>query len=122
MEHGRIKIRPLWGMHDQTFIDGKKIWFVQRLIEKTKDLEVQTMPLSALNIYNLYPIIESMNDFVCHIQKVNDANLKYPIILDQDGYVMDGRHRIAKAILNGETEIKYVRFDETPPPDKYKEE
>ena len=73
--------------------------------------------MGALNIYSLYPKIESMHDFVAHMKKVMDADLEYPIILDDEGYVMDGRHRIAKAILEGRDSIKYVRFDETPEPD-----
>ncbi len=58
-----------------------------------------------------------MREFVGHIQKVLDADLTYPIILDDEGYVMDGRHRIAKALLEGHESIKFVRFEKTPGPD-----
>lgn len=109
-----IKIKNLWGMIDQNYRSGNKKWFVSRLIEKAKDLPVKEMDMGALNIYNICPSIESMHDFVSHMKKVLDADLEYPIILDDEGYVMDGRHRIAKAILEGKDSIKYVRFDETP--------
>ena len=112
-----IKIKKLWDMTTQNFRSGNNKWFVSRLIEKAKDLPVREMDMSALNIYSLYPKIESMHDFVAHMQKVMDADLEYPIILDDEGYVMDGRHRIAKAILEGRDSIKYVRFDKTPTPD-----
>jgi hypothetical protein len=52
----------------------------------------------------------------------NFQSRKCHIILDDDGYVMDGRHRIAKAILTGEKSIKFVRFDVTHSPDFYEEE
>ena len=53
-------------------------------------------------------------DFVQHIEKVNSADLECPIILDEEGYVMDGRHRIAKALLQKVNSIKAVRFEKTP--------
>lgn len=101
----------------QTFNDDGKRWFVSRLIDKAKELPVQTMPMSALNIYHLAPNIENMKSFVSHVRAVLDADLSYPIILDEEGYVMDGRHRIAKALLEGKETISFVRFDETPCPD-----
>jgi hypothetical protein len=106
----------------QTFEDNGKRWFVSRLIEKAKELPVQTMPMSALNLYTLSPHIENMKSFVSHIQAVMDADLSYPIILDEEGYVMDGRHRIAKALLEGKENISFVRFDETPRPDYFEKE
>ena len=98
--------------------DGKrKKWSILRLIENAKDLPVQKMPMSGLNIVNLHPIPENMIDFVRHILTVKKANLKYPIILDDEGYIMDGRHRVAKALLMGKKTIKFVRFNQTPDPD-----
>ena len=67
-----------------------------------------------LNTYNLYPSVNSSTGFVKEMQQVLDADLKHPIILDDEGYVMDGRHRVCKALLKGVKSIKAVRFDETP--------
>lgn len=121
MADGSVKIRDNWTMENQKFSDGGKTWFVSRLIEKAKGLPIQEMPLSGLNTYNMFPKSATMNEFVSHVKKVNDADLSYPIILDDEGYIMDGRHRVAKAILIGEKTIKFVRFDETPAPDKYED-
>src|SRR6056297_2622871 len=104
-------------LNQQTFEDGGQRWFVSRLTEKAKDLPVQEMPITALNIYNLFPKVNSMRNFVGHIRKVQEADLSYPIILDDEGYCMDGRHRIAKALLEGRETIKFVRFEVTPGPD-----
>jgi elongation factor P hydroxylase len=46
-----------------------------------------------------------------------EADRSYPIILAADGRVMDGMHRIARAVLDGETTIKAVRFTTDPEPD-----
>ena len=53
---------------------------------------------------------------VMHVKAILESNLDFPIILDEDGYILDGRHRIMKAILNGESTIKAVRFEENPAP------
>ena len=44
-------------------------------------------------------------------------DLARPIILGADGRVMDGMHRVAKAILEGNATIKAVRFLKEPDPD-----
>ena len=53
---------------------------------------------------------------VMHMKAVLNADLSFPIILDEDGEIMDGRHRIMKAILEGKRNIKAVRFNENPEP------
>jgi ParB-like chromosome segregation protein Spo0J len=53
---------------------------------------------------------------VMHMHAVKNADLKYPIILDEDGEIMDGRHRIMKALYLGVESIKAVRFDANPSP------
>jgi len=71
------------------------------------------IPLEHLNIYKTYNTM-SLRELVGHMKSVNNADLKYPIILDEDGEVMDGRHRIMKALLTGKKTIKAVRFEENP--------
>ncbi len=117
----KIKIKDPSPLEKQIFTDDKEVWFISRLIEKAKDLPVQEMPIHALNMCYLHPKSNTMQEFVGHIQKVLDADPQFPIILDEEGYVMDGRHRIAKTLLEGKETIKFVRFEETPAPDKIKE-
>ena len=92
-------------------------WTVARLIMLSKDLEVFEIPLQHMNVYNTYSEL-SLRKMVMHMNAVNDADLSHPIILDEDGELMDGRHRIMKAMLNGEKTIKAVRFDKNPDPCK----
>lgn len=51
-----------------------------------------------------------------HMKAVNEADMAYPIILDEDGDLMDGRHRLMHAMLNEHKTIKAVRFDKNPEP------
>ncbi|GAG07020.1 unnamed protein product, partial [marine sediment metagenome] len=53
--------------------------------------------------------------------QVNDADLSCPIILDDEGYVMDGRHRVMKALLLKKETIKAVRFEKNPVHDYLKD-
>lgn len=73
------------------------------------------VPLNHLNVYYYYENL-TLRDMVMHMKAVQEADLEKPIILDEDGDLMDGRHRLMKAMLNGAETIKVVRFDENPPP------
>ena len=53
-----------------------------------------------------------------HFKAVVAADLDCPIILEEDGDIMDGRHRIMKAMYEGRDTIKAVRFDANPSPCK----
>jgi len=45
-----------------------------------------------------------------HARLIATADLAYPIILAVDGRVMDGMHRVARALLEGRPTIAAVRF------------
>lgn len=94
---------------------------VARLGELSKDFPVMEIPLRHLNIYHVYHKL-TLRQMVAHMRAVESADLDYPIILDEDGEVLDGRHRIMKAILLNKQTIKAVRFDTNPEPDKVEED
>ena len=94
---------------------GKNHWSVGRLIMLSKDFKVMTIPLDHLNIYHSYERI-TLREMATYIRAVNDSDLDYPIILDEDGEIMDGRHRIVKCLVEGIKTIKAVRFDRNPTP------
>lgn len=110
-----MKIKKFCSPNEQSSILGKATWSVPRLFELSRDLPVMDVPLDHLNIYYTYEKI-SLRSMVMHMMAVNDADLSCPIILDEDGDVMDGRHRIMKALLLGKETIKAVRFEENPTP------
>lgn len=99
----------------QVFSDGNRRWRITRLIKLAEELKPFKIPMKHFNFANLKPNIHTMQHFVENVRAVNDADLSFPIILDEEGFVMDGRHRVAKAILTGEKYILAVRFKETPP-------
>jgi hypothetical protein len=110
-----MKIEEFIPVNTQMSRLGKSSWSVARLLQLSKSLKVMDIPIDHLNVYYKYDDL-TLREMVTHIKAVNEANLDYPIILDEDGELMDGRHRIMKALLNGEKTIKAVRFDENPRP------
>jgi hypothetical protein len=55
-------------------------------------------------------------EVVDHARLMLDSNLAFPIILSSDGRVMDGMHRVCKALLQTRTGIEAVRFIHDPAP------
>nr|DAH77764.1 MAG TPA: hypothetical protein [Caudoviricetes sp.] len=66
--------------------------------------------------------INCFDDFIFHSLKIQNADLKYPIILDSYGRVCDGYHRIAKTLIEGKTEIDAIRIQRMPKPDGREQE
>ena len=115
-----IKIKK-WDTPDNQVSNlGRHTWSVSRLFELSRNLPVMEIPLKHLNVYSIYERL-TLRDMVMHMKAVHEADLDTPIILDEDGELMDGRHRIMKALLLGNESIKAVRFDENPYPCKSSE-
>lgn len=92
-------------------------WSIPRLFELTRELPVMEVPLDHLCVCYSYDNLR-LRDMVMHMKAVQEADLNTPIILDEDGELMDGRHRLMKAMLLGLPTIKAVRFDKNPAPCK----
>ncbi len=59
----------------------------------------------------------TVRNVVSHFRRILEADLSIPIILRADGRILDGLHRLAKAMVEGHTTIRAVRFTEMPAPD-----
>ena len=114
----------LWKeLHDQSTWDesGTKRWHVAKLVDAAKSLPVMNVPLEHLHTGKTIEGIPIML-FVEHMKKILGADLSYPVILQDDGRIMDGAHRAAKAIFLEEDTIKAVRFVKNPEPDYIEED
>ena len=106
---------------DNTCSSDGKVWTVTNLIARAKDLEPFDLPLAA--IYSgteVWTPVGSAYGIAHHVRRAVDVNTEYPIILCQQGFIMDGWHRVLRALIDGKTTIKAVRFVETPPYDYLK--
>ena len=100
---------------------GLLAWDVDRLVLLTRNFPIRRVPLTQIRELD-EPVFgegESLTwrSLVAHAQLLDAAELTYPIILAADGAVMDGRHRVAKALREGRSSIDAVQFPEDPPPD-----
>jgi len=112
---------PVWfSPKEQSCSLGRHTWTVARLIELSRDLPIMDISLDHLNVYYSYEKL-TLRDMVMHMNAIMAADLTKPIILDEDGELMDGRHRIMKALFIGDKTIKSVRFEENPRPDEVRE-
>jgi hypothetical protein len=115
-----MKIKDWISPSEQMSSIGNHSWSVPRLFELARELPVMDIPLDHLDLWHSYKDL-TLREMVMHMKAVNDADLGRPIILDEDGQIMDGRHRLMKAMLTGAATIKAVRFDENPSPCRVKE-
>jgi hypothetical protein len=98
-------------------------WDVDRLVELSEDLPIQEVALSSIweidEVYWFDPETDppTVRRVVDHLRLMQEVDMAYPIILGDDGRVMDGMHRVARALLEGRVGIQAVQFDEIPEPD-----
>jgi hypothetical protein len=102
---------------------GLRAWDVDRLVELSRDLPRRRVALASIReIDEVYWFDGQDEQPTCrkllgHMQLIEDADLSYAIILSADGRVMDGMHRVLKALAQGCEEIEAVQFEQTPEPD-----
>jgi len=109
--------------HFRRMPQGLCAWNVHRLIECSTNLVREPVPLSAIReLDEPYWSSDENQKLTCrevvdHARLMLDCDLAYPVILSSDGRVMDGMHRICKALLQGLSEVEAVRFVDDPEPD-----
>ena len=101
--------------------EGLCAWDVRKLIELSRDFPVMPYKVAEcpeLESNHWYKhVVPTPASIIEHAELIRDADLSYPIILGADDRVMDGMHRICKAVMEGLSEIPAVRFVEDPEPD-----
>ena len=109
--------------HFQNSERGVLAWDVHRLIDLTLGLTPIDVPLEDIRELNeSYWFSGEGDQPTCrkiaeHAQLINESSLEHPIIINTDGRVMDGMHRVCKALMNEMKSIKAFRLAATPEPD-----
>jgi hypothetical protein len=100
---------------------GLLAWDVDRLVALSRHLPVRAVPLTEIREIDEAVFGEdeapTWRSFAAHVRLVQDAELRYPIIRAADGAVMDGMHRVTKALVQGRDTIEAVQFAADPAPD-----
>lgn len=102
---------------DDYYVDENGDYYgVARLIELSKEIPEFWMPIAGMDLScqiwkgcNIY-------ELAFHVKKVENADLSFPIILDWNGAIADGRHRLIRAIIDGKKHIAAKRLLRKPEP------
>ena len=102
--------------------DGLRAWDVHRLIALVESLPVIEVPLAAIREldepywfdHGYAPTCRAVAE---HARLIQEVDVRFPIILSADGRLMDGMHRVAKALLLDLDRLPAKRFVEDPAPD-----
>jgi hypothetical protein len=100
---------------------GKRAWHIETVWEAARGL-----PVKAVSVDGVREIDEdcwfngrcaTVRAVVDHARRIDQADLDLPVILASDGQVLDGMHRIAKAVLHGRATVLAQRLLIDPEPD-----
>lgn len=109
--------------HFRTLHGDLHAWDIHRLIRLSRPLAAAPVPLKDIaeldeNWWYGYPAdTPSPRSLATHMALVQQVDLTYPILLCADGRLMDGMHRLVKALLEDRPEIQAIRFPVTPKAD-----
>jgi hypothetical protein len=107
--------------HSQQVGSRQFIWDVHRLVDLTKHFPVEHVPLSRIaeldEAYWFEGGRPTCRAIALHARLIAETDLVYPIILSSEGRVMDGMHRVCKALIENRGTIAAVRFERNPEPD-----
>lgn len=109
--------------HFRNSPEGLCAWNVHRLVELSSTLPRERVPLSAFRELDEPYWSGGENqkltcrEIVDHAGLMLKSDLAFPVILSKDGRIMDGMHRVCKALLEGLDQVEAVRFVHDPEPD-----
>lgn len=102
---------------------GHYAWDVDRLVKLSSGFKRQKVRLSAIAELDEPFCLEGSNEVPTYRQIAEDvrlteeADLRFPIIMSSNRRVMDGMHRVLKALNGGMETIDAVIFEQDPEPD-----
>lgn len=108
--------------HSRRTGNGVYTWDIHRLVELSRDLPVIKVSLGRIreideNYWFQGDTVPTCREIVLHARLIGETDDAHPIILCGEGRVMDGMHRVCRALMLGRDTIRAVRFEKTPDPD-----
>jgi hypothetical protein len=100
---------------------GRAFWWTEGLWAAAVGLPVEKVPIAEISEFDEDCWFDgrapTCREVAEHSRRIDEADLRHPVILAADGHLMDGGHRVAKAWLNGSVTVDAVRFTVDPRPD-----
>ena len=100
---------------------GVLAWDVHTLIElagkePVTEVDVSTIPEIDENWWYAHGQTPTVRSIVEHLRLIDGVDLDWPVILDPDGRLMDGMHRVARALREGRSTLTVRRLSVLPKP------
>ena len=110
--------------HSVSYFDGctNRTWSVRRLWDLARDLPVEECSVEQL-VEEMREVMSygekpfSWGNVALHARRAFETDLRFPIILAPEGWIMDGSHRLMKAWILRHKTIAAVRLPSLPAPD-----
>ncbi len=101
---------------------GFDAWDVDRLIALVASQPVERLPLDQIAEldteywfgHGSAPTVRTIAE---HFRLMSEVDLRFPIVIDPAGRVMDGMHRVARALVEGTDSVAAKRLASMPEPD-----
>ena len=107
--------------HSRLVAGHTLIWDVHRLVELTRNFPLLQIPLALIQeldeCFWFGDKPATCRAVTLHARLIRETDLAYPIILSASGRVMDGMHRVCKALLENRSTVNAVQFSQDPEPD-----
>ena len=110
------------GFEDSSFTsESGDSWPAAYLYDKVKELGLKAEKINLRHI-DLSSLpwqdgqISNIDCFAYHAVRIQNCDTSIPVIMRSDGLIVDGWHRVVKAILEDKTHIKAYRFESYIPP------
>lgn len=92
-------------------------WADATIWKAAEDLPVEKVGLGELDLRMRRFPADRICDMAMHYRRIRDADLSVPIILSPRGVIIDGAHRVVKAMTEKVFELPCKRLKEMPTPD-----
>ena len=99
------------------------IWDINKILQQYSDLPIKNVKIEDIKEidegywYDVGGNLPTCRSIVEHAKLILAADLNYPILLCKEGRVMDGMHRVCKALLEGKRMIDAIQLPKKIPPD-----
>lgn len=110
-----IKVKKHKWAQDYVSYKGKD-FSIAEIIKYSEKTPTTIVPIEAID--HSIDITSGNTDileFSEHVNRVIKADMKYPIILAPNGYLLDGRHRLARGLIDKHNTVKVKRLKGMPP-------
>ena len=113
-------IRPQY--HFRPSPNGFYAWDIVKLLRTHAHLVPMAVPLSAIaalaeDWWFGTGTVPTPRALAAHMAQVAAVDRSYPILLDADGRLMDGMHRVVQALMAGDDTILAMQLPQMPAPD-----